>query len=167
MRGAWGEAKLHRVVEAADLLPPMDFDEQVLTADRLRPDMVVNLPGSKPIVIDSKVPLGAYLRSQDLSPAAGPKAATRHAERPAAHAKALRAPLDAQGSKKYREAVGDSPELVVCFLPAESFLTEALASAATLLDHAFSKNVALASPATPAGDVQGAGLRPAPETAHR
>lgn len=130
------------------MLPHVDFDEQVITADRLRPDMVVNLPGSKSIVIDAKVPLDAYLRAQDLCPASGPEAATRQAELLAAHAKALRAHVDALGSKKYWESVGGSPELVICFLPAESFLAEALAADATLLDHAFSKNVALASPAT-------------------
>jgi DNA recombination protein RmuC len=150
-RGTWGEVQLRRVVEAAGMLDRVDFAEQVSTsgdAGAVRPDLVVQLPGRKQIVVDSKVPLGAYLKAQehaqDLSPA-GVAQRDRHL---AEHAKAVRAHVDALGNKKYWEAVGSSPELVVCFLPAESFLAEALRADAGLLDYAFSRNVALASPAT-------------------
>ena len=147
-RGTWGEVQLRRVVEAAGMLAHVDFSEQVVSASGQRPDMVVNLPGGKAVAVDSKVPLGAYLEAQELSPEAGPEQRDRQRERLAAHAKALRSHVDALGSKKYWEGLSGSPELVVCFLPAESFLAAALQADSGLMDHAFSKNVVLASPAT-------------------
>lgn len=147
-RGTWGELQLRRVVEAAGMLPHVDFSEQLRTSEGLRPDMVVRLPGNKKIIVDSKVPLAAYLRAQELASSHDP--ATRARARAAFkdHAKALRSHVDALAAKTYWESVAGSPELVVCFLPAESFLADALEADASLLDHAFSKNVALASPAT-------------------
>ena len=147
-RGTWGEVQLRRVVEAAGMLPHVDFTEQLRTSEGLRPDMVVRLPGQKMIVIDSKVPLAAYLRAQELASSHDPAARARAKAAFKDHAKALRSHVDALASKAYWESVPGSPELVVCFLPAESFLADALAADASLLDHAFSKNVALASPAT-------------------
>ncbi|WP_077489966.1 DNA recombination protein RmuC [Sinomonas mesophila] len=150
-RGTWGEVQLRRVVEAAGMLERVDFTEQVSAngeAGGVRPDLVVSLPGGKRIVVDSKVPLGAYLKAQEHAQDASPAGTALRERHLAEHAKALRAHVDALGSKKYWEAVGASPELVVCFLPAESFLAEALRTDAGLLDHAFARNVALASPAT-------------------
>ncbi|BCT76920.1 hypothetical protein SCMU_27620 [Sinomonas cyclohexanicum] len=150
-RGTWGEVQLRRVVEAAGMLERVDFAEQVSTSGdtgAVRPDLVVMLPGSKQIVVDSKVPLGAYLKAQDHAQDLSPAGLAQRDRHLAEHAKAVKAHIDALGSKKYWEAVGSSPELVVCFLPAESFLAEALRADAGLLDYAFAKNVALASPAT-------------------
>ena len=150
-RGTWGEVQLRRVVEAAGMLERVDFAEQVSASGEsggVRPDLVVSLPGGKRIVVDSKVPLGAYLRAQEHAQDASPAGAALRERHLAEHAKALRAHVDALGSKRYWEAVGASPELVVCFLPAESFLAEALRTDPGLLDHAFARNVALASPAT-------------------
>ncbi|ASN52509.1 DNA recombination protein RmuC [Sinomonas sp. R1AF57] len=150
-RGTWGEVQLRRVVEAAGMLDRVDFAEQVATsgeAGAVRPDLVVSLPGGKQIVVDAKVPLGAYLRAQEHAQDASPAGIAAREKHLAEHAKALRAHVDVLGSKKYWEAVGASPELVVCFLPAESFLAEALRADAGLLDYAFTRNVALASPAT-------------------
>jgi DNA recombination protein RmuC len=147
-RGTWGEVQLRRVVEAAGMLNHVDFSEQTTTHTGQRPDLVVSLPGGKSVAVDSKVPLGAYLEAQELDTDADPAARVRQRELLAAHAKALRSHVDALGSKKYWESVPGSPELVVCFLPAESFLAAALTADAGLLDYAFSRNVALASPAT-------------------
>lgn len=150
-RGTWGEIQLRRVVEAAGMLDRVDFAEQVSTSGdggAVRPDLVVQLPGGKQIVVDSKVPLGAYLKAQEHAQDQSPAGIAQRDRHLAEHAKALRAHVDALGSKKYWEAVGSSPELVVCFLPAESFLAEALRADAGLLDYAFGRNVALASPAT-------------------
>lgn len=150
-RGTWGEVQLRRVVEAAGMLDRVDFAEQVATsgdAGAVRPDLVVLLPGGKQIVVDSKVPLGAYLKAQEHTQDQSPSGVEQRDRHLAEHAKAVRAHVDALASKKYWEAVGASPELVVCFLPAESFLAEALRADAGLLDYAFSRNVALASPAT-------------------
>ncbi|GAB4099942.1 DNA recombination protein RmuC [Sinomonas halotolerans] len=150
-RGTWGEVQLRRVVEAAGMLERVDFSEQVTAsgdAGGVRPDLVVSLPGGKQIVVDSKVPLGAYLRAQEHAQDASASGEQERSRLLAEHAKALRSHVDTLGNKKYWDAVGASPELVVCFLPAESFLAEALRTDPGLLDHAFARNVALASPAT-------------------
>ncbi|MEA5453242.1 DNA recombination protein RmuC [Sinomonas sp. JGH33] len=150
-RGTWGEVQLRRVVEAAGMLDRVDFSEQVSAVGEsgaVRPDLVVQLPGGKQIVVDSKVPLGAYLKAQELAHDPGTQSADTRRRHLADHAKALRAHVDALGSKRYWESMGASPELVVCFLPAESFLAAALTEDSALLDYAFSRNVALASPAT-------------------
>ncbi len=160
-RGQWGEIQLRRVVEAAGMLRHVDFNEQVHTTSgdtALRPDLVVQLPGDKQLVVDAKVPLASYLQAQELLNAAVPSHGTvdggAHASGTtpagllAAHAKALKAHVDALGSKKYWDIQGNSPELVICFLPAESILAAALDADPSLLDHAMSKNVVLASPGT-------------------
>jgi len=159
-RGQWGEVQLRRVVEAAGMLRHVDFVEQVHSAGHdsaVRPDLVVQLPGDKQMVVDAKVPLSSYLEAQELGSVdprlgpAGPQSANDGRNRQAllaAHAKALRAHVDALGTKKYWDIPGNSPELVVCFIPAESILAAALTADAGLLDHALSRNVVLASPST-------------------
>ena len=160
-RGQWGEVQLRRVVEAAGMLRHVDFVEQVHSAGNdsaVRPDLVVQLPGDKQLVVDAKVPLSSYLEAQELgavemgrSRPSGPQSANDDRNRQAllaAHAKALRAHVDALGTKKYWDIPGNSPELVVCFIPAESILAAALTADAGLLDHALSRNVVLASPST-------------------
>ena len=159
-RGQWGEVQLRRVVEAAGMLRHVDFHEQVHsgqahgsgTDGSVRPDLVVQLPGDKQLVVDAKVPLASYLAAQDLGAA---RAGQQSSQLPgsqqahlAAHAKALKAHVDALGNKKYWDIPGNSPELVVCFLPAESILAAALTADPALLDYALSKNVVLASPGT-------------------
>ena len=161
-RGQWGEVQLRRVVEASGMLKHVDFLEQVHSAggdSTIRPDLVVQLPGEKQLVVDAKVPLSSYLEAQELGSGPGPDhstlnghgAARSNASQQAllaAHAKALRAHVDALSNKKYWDIPGNSPELVICFLPAESILAAALMADATLLDHALSRNVVLASPST-------------------
>lgn len=151
-RGQWGEVQLRRVVEASGMLKHVDFLEQVHSAgsdSAVRPDLVVQLPGAKQLVVDAKVPLSSYLEAQELG------SRQESAGNPgnqqsllAAHAKALRAHVDALSNKKYWDIPGNSPELVICFLPAESILAAALTADATLLDYALSRNVVLASPST-------------------
>lgn len=166
-RGQWGEVQLRRVVEASGMLRHVDFVEQVHSAGHdsgVRPDLVVQLPGGKQLVVDAKVPLSSYLEAQeigagqDLRPAGdsharhtGPLSGSDRRNQQAllaAHAKALRAHVDSLSSKKYWDIPGNSPELVICFIPAESILAAALMADAGLLDHALSKNVVLASPST-------------------
>ncbi|OMH35054.1 DNA recombination protein RmuC [Tersicoccus sp. Bi-70] len=147
-RGMWGEAQLRRVVEAAGMLPHVHFTEQVhgerTDADGVRvlqrPDMVVALPGGKELVLDAKAPLSSYLEAQEADDDA------ERAAWMAKHAKAVRAHVDALAGKKYWEGRAESPELVLCFLPAESALAAALTADAGLLDHAASRQVALVSP---------------------
>ena len=153
-RGQWGEVQLRRVVEAAGMLRHVDFHEQLHSAatdSNVRPDLVVQLPGAKQLVVDAKVPLAAYLEAQELG--AGGQRAAQHGPNGqqallAAHAKALKAHVDALSNKKYWDIPGNSPELVVCFLPAESILAAALSADPALLDYALSKSVVLASPGT-------------------
>ncbi|MBT2249818.1 DNA recombination protein RmuC [Arthrobacter sp. BHU FT2] len=167
-RGQWGEVQLRRVVEAAGMLRHVDFVEQAHSTGgdaAVRPDLVVQLPGHKQLVVDAKVPLSSYLEAQELGTArpaqpggttgtpgpAGPFSETDRRTQQAllaAHAKALRAHVDALGSKRYWDIPGNSPEMVVCFIPAESILAAALEADAGLLDHALSRNVVLASPGT-------------------
>ncbi|WP_142031840.1 DNA recombination protein RmuC [Arthrobacter sp. SLBN-112] len=160
-RGQWGEVQLRRVVEAAGMLRHVDFVEQVHSAGHdsaVRPDLVVQLPGDKQLVVDAKVPLSSYLEAQEpgaVDPRPGQPSGLQPANEGrnrqallAAHAKALRAHVDALGTKKYWDIPGNSPELVVCFIPAESILAAALTADAGLLDHALSRNVVLASPST-------------------
>ncbi|MBX7445297.1 MULTISPECIES: DNA recombination protein RmuC [unclassified Arthrobacter] len=165
-RGQWGEVQLRRVVEASGMLRHVDFVEQVHSAGgdtSVRPDLVVQLPGEKQIVVDAKVPLASYLEAQDMGAAAAHAGPPSGGDRPgplsaqgrrtqqallAQHAKALRSHVDSLGNKKYWDIPGNSPELVVCFIPAESILAAALEADAGLLDHALSRNVVLASPGT-------------------
>lgn len=159
-RGQWGEVQLRRVVEAAGMLRHVDFHEQVHSGQQhgaasetsIRPDLVVQLPGQKQLVVDAKVPLAAYLAAQELGASApGQQHAQSLSGQQAhllAHAKALKAHVDALSNKKYWDIPGNSPELVVCFLPAESILAAALSADPALLDYALSRNVVLASPST-------------------
>ncbi|MCU1517468.1 MAG: recombinase RmuC [Pseudarthrobacter sp.] len=158
-RGQWGEVQLRRVVEASGMLKHVDFLEQVHSAgtdSAIRPDLVVQLPGQKQLVVDAKVPLSSYLAAQELGSRTGADHGSHSADGGsssqqallAAHAKALRAHVDALSNKKYWDIPGNTPELVICFLPAESILAAALTADASLLDHALSRNVVLASPGT-------------------
>jgi DNA recombination protein RmuC len=157
-RGQWCEVQLRRVVEAAGMLRHVDFHEQLHSSgsgseNTVRPDLVVQLPGDKQLVVDAKVPLTAYLEAQELGATAGSRAAgagTLNGQQAllATHAKALKAHVDALSNKKYWDIPGNAPELVVCFLPAESILAAALTADPALLDYALSKNVVLASPGT-------------------
>lgn len=148
-RGVWGETQLRRVVEAAGLTRYVDFDTQTSIrsdAGAGRPDMVIRLPGDKAIAVDAKVPLDAYLEASAIPlTAQGPDAARRRAllDR---HVKAVRAHVDALAKKTYWAGLPSSPEFVVCFVPSESLLAAALEEDPALLDYAFGKRVALASP---------------------
>ncbi len=149
-RGKWGEVQLRRVVEAAGLLPHVDFNEQVhaVTDDGVhRPDMVVRLPGGKELVLDAKVPLAAFLDAHDADATAdGGASGSASAHHLARHAKAVKAHIDALSAKQYWTSALNSPELVICFVPVESILSSALMADPGLLDYAMGKNVVLASP---------------------
>lgn len=157
-RGQWGEVQLKRIVEAAGMLQRVDFNEQatLTIASRegasatARPDMVIQLPGNKQIIVDSKVPLDAYLEAHSVTRAEDPEQESaqerRRQELLAQHVKAVRAHVDALSKKRYWEGAANSPDLVVCFLPLESVLSSALQTDPALLDYAFTRNVVLASP---------------------
>ncbi|WDZ86858.1 DNA recombination protein RmuC [Micromonospora cathayae] len=145
VRGRWGEHQLRRIVEAAGLLEHCDFAEQVTAAvddQTVRPDLVVRLYGGRSVVVDAKAPFDAYLTAME---ARDDKARDAHLR---AHAKHLRAHVDALAAKSYWAAFDLSPEFVVLFVPADPFLDVALQQDPLLLEHAFRRNVVLATPAT-------------------
>ena len=147
VRGSWGEVTLRRVLEVSGLLARCDFEEQVSvlssTGAVLRPDVVVLLPGERIVAVDAKTPMTDFLAAQ----AEGVTAAQRSALLKS-HAKALRGHVDALAGKGYWTAFDGSPELVVCFVPGEALLAAALSADPQLHDHALSRSVVLASPAT-------------------
>ena len=144
-RGRWGELQLRRVVEMAGMLEHCDFEEQVHVSSaegRMRPDMVVHLPGAKEVVVDAKVPLQAFL---DASDSADEDTRRAHLQ---AHARQLRNHVDGLSKKSYWEQFERSPEFVVAFVPGDPLLAAALEFDATLLEHAVANHVLLATPTT-------------------
>ena len=122
-RGRWGEIQLRRVVELAGMQDHCDFYEQQSAdgeAGRLRPDMLVKMPGGKTIVVDSKVPFSAYDRAISANDDVIRIAAYRE------HAQAVREHIKALSAKSYWEQFGEAPEFVVLFLPAETFFGAAV-----------------------------------------
>jgi len=148
-RGVWGETQLRRIVESAGLIARVDFDEQSSISSDAgagRPDMLVHLPGGTSIAVDAKAPLAAFLDAEAIPETAVGDDAARRAELLQKHVKAVRAHVDALAKKAYWTGLDASPEFVVCFIPSESVLSAALAEDPGLLEHGFSKRVALASP---------------------
>ena len=145
VRGRWGELHLRRTVEAAGMSARCDFTEQLsIDTDEgvLRPDLVVRLAGGKQVVVDSKVPLDAFL---DAGAADDEEEAAAHLRR---HAKQLRTHADQLASKAYWRALPATPEFVVLFVPGESFLSAALEVEPSILEDAAAKKVVLATPTT-------------------
>jgi DNA recombination protein RmuC len=144
-RGRWGEIQLKRVVEIAGMLPYCDFAEQVTASTeegRLRPDLIVRLPGGKQVVVDAKVPLVAYLDAQETSDEDVRRAKLED------HARHVREHLQKLAAKSYWQQFVDSPEWVVMFLPDEGFFRAAWESDATLVEAGVRSRVHIASPTT-------------------
>ena len=145
VRGRWGEIQLKRVVELAGMLPYCDFEEQVTTESdtgRLRPDLIVRLPGEKQVVVDAKVPLAAYLEAHEAS-----DDETR-ARKLADHARHVREHLQKLSAKSYWQQFADSPDYVVMFLPDEGFFRSAWEHDPELVELGVRNRVHIASPTT-------------------
>ncbi len=143
MRGQWGELTLKRLVELAGMSQHCDFTEQVSvhTDDGIiRPDMVINLPDKRDIVVDVKTPLDAYLSAQEARTQSERDA---HLKR---HVANVRARVKELASKAYWQQFPNSPDFVVLFIPGEQFLAAALDLDMTLLEDALRSKVILASP---------------------
>jgi DNA recombination protein RmuC len=144
-RGRWGEMQLRRVVELAGMLEHCDFTEQS-SADtdtgRLRPDMIVKLPGGKNIVVDAKAPIEAYFNAiEDQDD-------TRRAHHLQQHARQLRERMDELARKAYWQQFEPAPEFVVMFIPGEAFLASALQTEPELMERGMESRVLLATPST-------------------
>jgi DNA recombination protein RmuC len=145
VRGRWGEFQLRRVVEMAGMVQHCDFVEQSTIHGedgRLRPDLIVHLPGGKTVVVDAKVPLSAYLDAKD----AKDEGARR--ELISLHAKHLRKHVSELSDKSYADHLSSSPDFVVMYVPIESAFADAVQADPSLLDDAVEGNVIPAGPMT-------------------
>jgi DNA recombination protein RmuC len=146
VRGAWGEMQLRNCVAAANMTEHVDFVSQASVTDsagsRFRPDLVVHLPADKDVVVDSKVPMDAYLQALDAADE------TEQAQLLQRHGRQTRQHIDTLASKAYHAQFDTSPEFVVMFIPNEAVYCAALEADPTLLAHGAAKSVLIATPTT-------------------
>jgi DNA recombination protein RmuC len=142
-RGRWGEMQLRRVVELAGMVAHCDFDEQVTTSGedgRLRPDMVVHVPGGLNVIVDAKVPLDAFLRVLEAEDEPSRQIAL------AAHARQLRNHIDQLAKREYWRQFEPSPDYVVAFIPGDRLLDAAFEHDGSILEYAISSRVLITTP---------------------
>ena len=150
-RGSWGDIQLRNVIEMAGMVEHCDFVTQKTVHDdgsRLRPDVIVNMPGGRTVVVDSKVPMEAFLQAQEA-----PDEELREAFL-AKHAQQVRAHVSALRKKDYQAQFDHSPELVIMFVPSEGIYHSALAQDSTLLEYGLKEKVLIATPTTLIGILQ-------------
>jgi DNA recombination protein RmuC len=145
VRGRWGEIQLRRVVEMAGMMKHCDFVEQESGSGedgKLRPDLIVKLPGNRQIIVDAKAPITAYMEAHEATTDDLRKAKMQ------VHSQLMGRHVESLARKSYWDSFDPTPELVVMFIPGEAFYSAALEADPELLDRAFGQNVIIASPAT-------------------
>jgi DNA recombination protein RmuC len=146
VRGRWGEMQLRRTVELSGMMEHVDFDEQESMASgdgqNLRPDMSINLPNNRRIIVDSKAPLSLYLDAIQQSTEQGKSSMLK------TYASNIRRHIERLGSKNYWDQFSDSPEFVVMFLPGENFFSDAMKEDSNLIEFGVAKRVIPATPTT-------------------
>ena len=143
VRGQWGEITLRRLVELAGMVEHCDFVEQVHVVgdDKIiRPDMIVNMPDQRQLVVDVKTPLDAYLAAAEAPDDTQRKLALER------HAKNVRSHIRLLASKSYWTQFDESPEFVILFIPGDQFLSAALGEEPDLIEYALSQQIILATP---------------------
>lgn len=148
VRGQWGEITLRRLVELAGMSERCDFFEQssVLTDNgSLRPDMIIQLPNQRQLVVDVKTPLDAYISASEASTDQERK---RHLER---HSKNVKSRIKELANKQYWQQFEQSPEFIILFIPGEQFLSSALDQVPNLLEFALEQKILLATPTSLVG----------------
>jgi DNA recombination protein RmuC len=144
-RGRWGEVTLRRVAELSGMVKNCDFQEQETRdtdSGRIRPDMIVRLPGGRSLVVDAKVPLTAYLDAVSTNDEAARRLSlVRHGQQVAEHVRQL-------SGKQYWAQFQPAPELVVLFLPGDHFFSAALETNPSLIEDALARKVVIATPVT-------------------
>lgn len=144
VRGVWGEMQLRKVAEHAGMLAHCDFDTQVTLKGQdanHRPDMIVNLPNQRYLIIDAKAPLDAFLRAFDLE-------GEQRSEALRSHARHIRGHIDAMHKRNYPQHLPGTYDFTIIFMPGDMFYYAALEHDSELLEYSFSKNIILATPAT-------------------
>ncbi len=145
VRGRWGELQLRKVVEMAGMLDHVDFVEQTTVegdAGRLRPDMIIQLPGGQQVIVDAKAPLDAYLASVEAGSDEERRALLDD------HARHIHDHMKKLGQKTYWREFDQAPEFVVMFLPGENIFGQALAQDPSLIEKGVDEKVVPASPTT-------------------
>ncbi|MCL4350729.1 MAG: DNA recombination protein RmuC [Candidatus Thermoplasmatota archaeon] len=139
-RGKWGEMSMRRVVEIAGMVEHIDFKEQFVLDSGDRPDMVINLPGERKIILDSKAPLNRYLEYAQASSESHRKILLEQ------FASDLKGHIRALSGRGYNSKMENSADFVIMFLPAESMLSSALSTDSEILEFSLRNNIILASP---------------------
>jgi DNA recombination protein RmuC len=144
-RGKWGEIQLKRVVELAGMVQHCDFFEQsfsVISNEKKKPDLIIQLPGERQVIVDAKVPLESYLEGIDSSNE------TIRLEKFKNHARHLKDHITQLGKKNYWQHFSPTPEFVILFLPSETIFAIAMESDPTLMEYGINQNIIIATPMT-------------------